>query len=170
MNQGDVHKVMVLNTFTAVTRVRICSVARWKEPSTYHELSYTPLVLQGVNSLISQEQQCGSTVPIRRESENNVDLAVRQDAALCRKDCTSHSCSQPVQFPAGISQICANFIYALQTHRVKVLHRYLQLCYPSAQVRGGAIAQENTQLLPKIFTPLPHCPRSWWKGTAFTSF
>lgn len=85
MNQGDVHKVMVLNTFTAVTRVRICSVARWKEPSTYHELSYTPLVLQGVNSLISQEQQCGSTVPIRRESENNVDTAVRQDAALQKR-------------------------------------------------------------------------------------
>lgn len=57
MNQGDVHKVRMLNTVTAVTRVRICSVACWKEPSAYHKLSYTPLVLQGVNSLISQEKQ-----------------------------------------------------------------------------------------------------------------
>lgn len=88
MKQGDVHKVMVLNTVTAVTRVRVCSVARWKEPSACHKLSCTPLVLQGVDSLINQEQQRGSTVPIRRESENS---AVRQAAALCAEKTAPHT-------------------------------------------------------------------------------
>lgn len=91
MNQGDVHKVIVLNTVAAVTRVRIFSVACWKEPSIYHKLSCTPLVPQEVHFLISQEQQCGSTVSIRRESENSVDPAARQAAALCAEKTALHT-------------------------------------------------------------------------------